>query len=244
VLLGTLHNLGYAADVVRNGQLAVEAWQRNVYPLILMDCQMPVLDGYEAARQIRRLESEGDRVAIIAVTAHAMVGEREKALAAGMDDYVTKPLNTKLLREALERWWPRESMWPCQPGHSIPAPPPAPTPPPPSLPPPQSAESLDLNVARSPGVIRVFLRHVPDQIDSVASAISAEDPAALRAAAHKLKGSCLSVGVPQMAALCASLEAEPEAAQARELKRQLDEEFARVRELLSQPARALPLKIA
>jgi two-component system, sensor histidine kinase and response regulator len=240
VLLGTLHNLGYAADVVQNGQRAVEAWQRNVYPLILMDCQMPVLDGYEAARQIRRLEHEGDRIAIIAVTAHAMVGEREKALAAGMDDYVTKPLNTKLLREALERWWPRESMWPCQPGNSVPPPPPMPTPPPAA----PKAEALDPHVARSPGVIRVFLRHVPDQLDSVASAISSEDTDALRAAAHKLKGSCLAVGVPHMAALCADLEAEPETGDARELKRRLDEEFARVRELLSQPAQPLPLKIA
>jgi len=229
VLLGTLNNLGYAADVVRNGELAVEAWRRNVYPLILMDCQMPVLDGYEAARQIRSLESEGDRVAIIAVTAHAMLGEREKALAAGMDDYVTKPLNTKLLREALERWWPRESMWPCQPsGNSLPPPPPEP-----------NAGALDPAVERSPGVVRVFLRHVPDQLDSVASAISSGDPEALRAAAHKLKGSCLSVGVPRMATLCESLEAEPEPPHARELKLQLDAEFSRVRELLSQPAHAL-----
>lgn len=238
VLIGTLHNLGYAADVVNNGKLAVEAWQRNVYPLILMDCQMPVLDGYEAARQIRGLEAEGDRVAIIAVTAHALLGEREKALAAGMDDYVTKPLNTKLLREALERWWPRESMWPCQPtGTSIPAPPPAmPTAPP--------IDVLDPAVERSPGVVRVFLRHVPDQLESVASAISSADAEALRQAAHKLKGSCLSVGIPRMASLCANLEETPEAPHARELKQQLDEEFARVRELLSQPAPSLPLKSA
>ncbi|HYP98212.1 MAG TPA: response regulator [Polyangiaceae bacterium] len=235
VLLGTLHNLGYAADVVNNGQLAVEAWRRNVYPLILMDCQMPVLDGYEAARQIRGLEMEGDRVAIIAVTAHALVGEREKAMAAGMDDYVTKPLNTKLLRDALERWWPRESMWPCQPtGLSLAPPPPAP-------PPDPYAGALDPNVQRSPGVVRVFLRHVPDQLASVASAISSADAEALRAAAHKLKGSCLSVGVPRMASLCADLEAVPEAQQAHELQKQLDEEFVRVRELLNQP---LPLKSA
>ena len=236
VLIGTLHNLGYAADVVNNGKLAVEAWQRNVYPLILMDCQMPLLDGYEAARQIRALESEGDHIAIIAVTAHAMVGEREKALAAGMDDYVTKPLNTKLLRESLERWWPRESMWPCQPtGLSIP---PAPPPPPPSDAP------LDPMVERSPGVVRVFLRHVPDQLASLGSAISSGDADALSAAAHKLKGSCVSVGVPRMASLCATLEAEPMTPNAHALKAKLDEEFAHVQELLSQPAQPLPRKTA
>jgi signal transduction histidine kinase/DNA-binding response OmpR family regulator/HPt (histidine-containing phosphotransfer) domain-containing protein len=221
VLLGILQNLGYAADVVNNGQLAVEAWKRNVYPLILMDCQMPVVDGYEATRQIRQLENDGERMAIIAVTAHAMVGEREKALAAGMDDYVTKPLNTRILREALERWWPRESMWPCQPA-SVPPPPPAP-----------NDAALDPTVERSPGVVRVFLRHVPDQLASLASALSSNDPEGLRAAAHKLKGSCLSVGVPRMAALCESLEAEPDASDARALKVRLDAEFVRTREELT-----------
>jgi len=221
VLLATLQNLGYAADVVNNGQLAVEAWKRNVYPLILMDCQMPVLDGYEATRQIRQLENEGEHIAIIAVTAHAMMGEREKALAAGMDDYVTKPLNTKLLREALERWWPRDSLWPCQ-AASIPAPPPSPN---------QSA--LDPTVERSPGVVRVFLRYVPDQLASLESAFSSNDREALRAAAHKLKGSCLSVGVPRMAALCASLESEPDAPNARDTKVHLDAEFARTRDELT-----------
>ncbi|MEI9941750.1 MAG: response regulator [Pseudomonadota bacterium] len=229
VLLGTLQNLGYAADVVNNGQLAVEAWQRNIYPLILLDCQMPVLDGYEAARQIRQLENDGEHVAIIAVTAHAMLGEREKAIAAGMNDYITKPLNTKLLREALERWWPRESMWPCQPA-SIPAPPLD-----------GKAGAFDPALERSPGVVRVFLRHVPDQLASLASALSSNDVEGLRAAAHKLKGSCLSVGVPRMAALCASLESEPEAPNTPEVKLQLDAEFVRVRERLNL---LLPLKSA
>jgi len=236
VLIGTLHNLGYAADVVNNGKAAVEAWQRNVYPLILMDCQMPVLDGYAAARQIRALENEGEHIAIIAVTAHAMLGEREKAIAAGMDDYVTKPLNTKLLRESLERWWPRESMWPCAPtGTSIAPPPPAP---------PASEATLDPMVERSPGVVRVFLRHVPDQLASLGGAISSNDTEAVSAAAHKLKGSCVSVGVPRMANLCAKLEAEPALGNAHELKAELDQEFALVSELLNQPAQPLPRKIA
>jgi len=234
VLLGTLHNLGYAADLVDNGQLAIEAWQRQVYPLILMDCQMPVIDGYEAARQIRQLENAGERIAIIAVTAHAMVGEREKAIAAGMDDYVTKPLNSKLLRETLERWWPRESLWPCQPSGAL-LPPPAPRP---------SEGALDPTVERSSGVVRVFLRHVPDQLSSLASALASNDLDALRAAAHKLKGSCLSVGIPRMAALCERLESEPETPQAQQLKTQLNAEFELVRELLTESSPALPLKSA
>ena len=232
VLLGTLHNLGYAADVVNNGQLAVEAWKRNVYPLILMDCQMPILDGYQAARQIRELENDGEHVAIIAVTAHALLGEREKALAAGMDDYVTKPLNSRVLHESLEKWWPRESMWPCQPNSaSIPAP-------------PRDELTLDPEVERSAAVVRVFLRHVPEQLAAVASALASDDVEALRAAAHKLKGSCLSVGVPRMAALCLSLEACGETTNARELTTQLDQEFLRVCELLAPLAPAIPLKSA
>ncbi len=229
VLLEILENLGYQADVVPNGQAAVEAWERQIYPLILMDCQMPELDGYQAAREIRSREAPGVHIAIIAVTAHAMVGERERAIAAGMDDYVTKPLDQRLLREALQRWWPRESLWPeRRVSSSIPA----------------SAVdtndgALDPTVSRSQGVVRVFLKHVPDQLTAIGAALESGDPEALRAAAHKLKGSCLSVGVPRMAALCANLEAlAPGAA---EQKAQLDLEFVRVRERLT---RLLPLKSA
>ena len=99
--------------------------------------------------------------------------------------------------------------------------------------------ALDPNVSRSQGVVRVFLRHVPDQLASLASALESGDPEALRNAAHKLKGSCLSVGVPRMAALCASLEALPP--DPVEQKAQLDREFLRVREQLS---RLIPLKSA
>ena len=223
VLLETLHNLGYAAEVVQNGRRAVEAWSRHVYPLILMDCQMPELDGYQATRDIRKLEQKGERVAIIAVTAHAFVGEREKALAAGMDDYLTKPLNTKVLREALERWWPRDSMWPCQPdGASVPRAAQAP-----------DEGTLDPTVSRSQGVVRVFLRHVPEQLASLTNAVENDDLGALRAAAHKLRGSCVSVGVPRMAALCQNLESALAVQGAPELTAQLGAEFARVREKLT-----------
>ena len=231
VLIEILSSFGYGADVVGNGRQAIEAWARKIYPVILMDCQMPELDGYQAARQIRQLEQEGERVAIIAVTAHAMVGERERALAAGMDDYITKPLNPKLLKETVLRWWPRDSLWPGPRtgSSSIPA---------------SAIDSsdgaLDPTVSRSQGVVRVFLRHVPDQLTSIALALEAGNPEALRAAAHKLKGSCLSVGVPRMAALCARLE-EESPSEGPALKEQLDREFSRVRERLNQ---LLPLKSA
>jgi len=92
-------------DVVTSGLEAVEASGRIAYHCIFMDCQMPEMDGYEAATAIRRREAQtGAHVPIIAMTANAMEGDRDRCLAAGMDDYVAKPVQPRELRETLERW--------------------------------------------------------------------------------------------------------------------------------------------
>src|ERR1019366_6485436 len=100
-----LKRAGCTCDIAGDGALTVEAFKRGKYSLILMDCQMPNMDGLEATRQIRRIElSQGKsaRIPIIALTAEAISGDREKCLAAGMDGYVTKPINSKeLLAEIL-----------------------------------------------------------------------------------------------------------------------------------------------
>ncbi len=105
VALKQLMKLGCVADIAKNGLEAVEAWQKGKYQAILMDCEMPELDGYEAARKIRELETAQNLspVRIIAMTAHAMQGDSDRCLAAGMNDYMAKPVDAKTLKEALEK---------------------------------------------------------------------------------------------------------------------------------------------
>jgi len=100
-----LRKLGYRADSVMNGKEALDAWKKGIYNIILMDCQMPEMDGFEATRSIRSLEVERGLapVRIVALTANAMQGDREQCLAAGMDDYVPKPATLAALKAALER---------------------------------------------------------------------------------------------------------------------------------------------
>jgi signal transduction histidine kinase/ActR/RegA family two-component response regulator len=101
-----LEKLGYHADLVEDGLAALDAIGRGDYAAVLMDCQMPGLDGYAATREIRRREAHAGRLPIIAMTAHSMPGDRERCLAAGMDDYVSKPLRTSQLADALARAMP------------------------------------------------------------------------------------------------------------------------------------------
>jgi PAS domain S-box-containing protein len=97
-----LEKIGYDVDVVKDGLEACAAWERGGHDLILMDCQMPRMDGYEATREIRRREGGSAHIRIVALTAHAMKGAEEECRAAGMDDYVTKPIDTEQLRRCLE----------------------------------------------------------------------------------------------------------------------------------------------
>jgi CheY-like chemotaxis protein len=106
IALAMLGRLGCTAEVAVQGAAAVVAWESGAFDLVLMDCQMPVLDGFEATRQIRALEAAADRprTPIIALTANALTGDREFCLAAGMDDHLGKPFTLAQIRAALERW--------------------------------------------------------------------------------------------------------------------------------------------
>ena len=104
LILRILQVKGYQADKVDNGLEAVEAMKGGEYDLILMDCQMPKMDGYEATEKIREAESEGHHTPIIAMTANALAGNRERCIACGMDDYLSKPINIDRLDETIARW--------------------------------------------------------------------------------------------------------------------------------------------
>jgi CheY-like chemotaxis protein len=104
VLLTMLAKLGCRTEAVANGRQAIEAVMAAHYDLVLMDVQMPEMDGFEAAAEIRRRETGSRRVPIVAVTAHTMPGDRERCLAAGMDDYLAKPVKLEVLAQKLVTW--------------------------------------------------------------------------------------------------------------------------------------------
>ncbi len=100
-----LQKLGCQVTIANNGLEAIEKWKRTDYDIVLMDCQMPEMDGYTATREIRKLEQDSQHVPIIAMTANAMPGDKEKCLEAGMDDFLSKPVDTAKLKDAIHLWF-------------------------------------------------------------------------------------------------------------------------------------------
>lgn len=215
--------VGFDVDVADNGLKAVELVKKNNYAVVLMDCQMPVMDGYTAARTIREWESGTDRhIPIIALTAHAMAGERDKVLAAGMDDYLSKPLRVSGLEKMLDRYVNDTNSFEDAPDSNE-----------------RSAivtqtMVLDPGISRSKRLCELFLTQVPDSLDSLEEAIKNE-PGKVRERAHKLKGSCLALGAQSMAEEAEHLQHEAESGaheQAATRAQALREKFTNVRELL------------
>ena len=219
VALGMLDMLGHVAQAVENGRLAVEAFARERFDLVLMDCQMPEMDGFTATARIRQQERESAdhrHVPIIALTANAMEGDRSRCLAAGMDDYLAKPFTMAQLSEMLTQWLTVQTA--TQP--TEPAAPPAAGPDhsPSDQPPPAPAEidktAWDAILAlQRPGrpdilakVLTAYLNDSRTLVEEIRTAVQTQDAVALTKAAHRLKSSSAQLGALATAAHCKELE--------------------------------------
>jgi PAS domain S-box-containing protein len=198
VAIGQLQKLGYQADKVANGLEALESCQRIPYDIIFMDCQMPEMDGYEASRQIRSREqqnpSDHPAVHIIAMTANALQGDREKCIAAGMDDYISKPVRLPDLQKVLERWRLKSSpsAVPCVRTSKIP-------PSSPALDLERLAEITEHDPDRLRDLISLFLSESRIILDNLTNAVRENSAEEIRAFAHKLGGSSSTCGMELLA---------------------------------------------
>lgn len=232
-----LQRLGYAADAVGNGYEALEALTRIAYDLVLMDCQMPELDGYATTRELRRREGASRHTIVIAMTAHALPSDRQICLDAGMDDYITKPVRMERLADTLRRHLDDRpssasdaapgaplaalagimdaNMW--QTLHDIPS----------------DSEEGFLN-----DIVHMYVENTSAYLDALHDALTTNDTAAMVTIAHNLRGSSGNLGLNTMALLCARLEEagrEASLTDARAIVRRLDQELQRVRAAVSSP---------
>jgi two-component system, sensor histidine kinase and response regulator len=237
VALTMLEFMGCQVETVYDGRQALRALARTTYDLVLMDCQMPEMDGFEATKVIRAQEAAApsatrSRLPIIALTANAMLEDRERCLAAGMDDYLSKPFSQEALRQVLSRWLPRTTP---QDSPKVPlsaSPPPleatertAVAPPPPVsgsvaaaehtkgtglLDPAALKQIQALQRPEGPNIIhRVISSYLKDSVqllETLRVAIAQNDPPTLHRAAHSLKSTSATVGARALAGLCQDLE--------------------------------------
>lgn len=229
-----LERMGHRVDVAANGTEAVDSIDRGNYAVVLMDCQMPEMDGYEATIEIRKREGPKRHLPIIAMTAGAMKGDAEKCLAAGMDDYLAKPVRIEELQATLAHWLDVQSQRSEAQdkieigGAQIPTPSP-----------------LDATVlTRLKGLenetgelVKLFLESAAEGVSRLRQALARRDADATAHLAHALKGSVANLGAMKMADLCSELE---ELALASELDRAIDliehvdDEFHHVRTALAE----------
>ncbi len=232
VAMGLIARVGFDAEVVSNGRQAVEAVAKSNYDAVLMDCNMPVMDGYEATAAIRHMEGDGARVRIIAMTASALAGDRERCLAAGMDDYVAKPVKLRDLERVLI---PGS-------GRSTPA---------------ASATALDGRQLESlraldggdglflSSVVESFAASSVQALLALTAAVEAGDIDALAREAHRFKGEASTLGAGGVAGVCAALEsmrAPLDIHVARQLVARVEREMGLVRATLQAEADAAGVK--
>lgn len=202
-----LKKLGVMVDIATDGRAAAEAVALIEYDLVFMDCQMPDIDGFEATEMIRMREGTSRHTTIIAMTANAMLGDREQCIAAGMDDYITKPVRQNELSAMVRKWLKPNGVSVA--GSSIP-----------------SDSSLDIPVEvldhgrieelrflasdEDPDllneIVQTYFTEVTGHVSGMREAIEAKDPESLRSVAHRLKGASLNLGLKAIAAVCGKLE--------------------------------------
>jgi len=230
VALAILQKIGHQVDVVAGGVDAIDMLRRSDYDIVLMDCEMPNLDGYETTRRIRResYSARNPHIPIVAMTANAMQGDRERCLAAGMDDYLAKPVEPEKLAEILVKWL-RPSKQRESPGLDIS---------PSRLSPlvvfeqQQLLSRLSGDKALAREIIAVFIEDAPQQLEKLKQQITLSDSRQAVACAHNLKGAAATVAAPTLASLCAQIQqaaADGDFPGAAALFKQLEKEFERLK---------------
>jgi CheY-like chemotaxis protein/HPt (histidine-containing phosphotransfer) domain-containing protein len=229
VVLAQLQKLGCRADAVSNGAEAVEALQHGGYDLVLMDCQMPVMDGFEATRRIRETIQPG--IPIIAVTADAMSGDRDRCLSKGMNDYISKPVDLGQLADVLARWLPVSGA-----GDATQA-----------LAQREGEQTdvifnMDALLRRLMGdrklagtIVKGFLQDVPSQLNNLRARLDQNDAPGARRQAHALKGAAATVAAECLRGTAFEMERAGAAGQldhCGELMPQVVEEFERFKSTL------------
>ncbi|MEK7794932.1 MAG: response regulator, partial [Candidatus Hydrogenedentota bacterium] len=221
-----LKKLGYNCDLSNNGREALEAVENHPYDLILMDCQMPEMDGYEATREIRRLEGATRHTPIVAMTANAMQGDRERCLEAGMDDYVAKPVKSQELANAISRALDSAGRVPeigveafTEDGVVFDS--------------KELLDRLDGDEALYGELVVEFLSSLPSDIEDLKQ--SGDDLAKFARLAHALKGSAGNMGAKRLSSLASNMESaakEGDAIKTNELLCRIGDEVERLREAL------------
>ncbi|HEY0158418.1 MAG TPA: response regulator [Thermoanaerobaculia bacterium] len=230
VALGQIQRLGHEGVVASGGVEAIEMIREERFDLVLMDCQMPGIDGYEASRRIRQMGGRAAQTPIVAMTAHALPGEREKCLAAGMNDYLAKPVSLEQLGAIIRLWASKSSAAqdatvadPLMEGddpHVL----------------DRERISSFLAISRTQdgfleGLVKTFREDVPSRLDALRAAASSGDANDLALAAHALKSSSGSVGAKRMYTVASQLEVAARAGRldgATAAIEQLGAEFTRV----------------
>jgi PAS domain S-box-containing protein len=196
VIQGMLDKRGYTCDIVSDGREALAQLERGEHAAVLMDIQMPDIDGLEATARIRERESGDEHLPIIAMTASAMEGDRGRCLAAGMDDYISKPLRPDQLDAVLERWLGPVAgkVEPMSPnGNGL-------------IDAGRVQRFRDDYPEIAERLVALFADTTPPLLEQLTNAVHADDDEQVRRLAHKLKGSCQNVGAVEMAKLCRQLE--------------------------------------